>query len=241
MTFSLSEMSDLGSDLCSEFQAAEPWPHVVIDNFLPEHLAQNTLASFPDPDHDVWFDWTKKGGDNQFKKQGIGNASRLEKASPYIQHVLAAFQSYPFLKFLENLTQIPKLLPDPYMFGGGLHQILRGGHLKVHADFNELTRLDLYRRINVLYYLNENWKAEYNGELELWDAQSKSCVKSVAPFFNRLVVFVTDKQSLHGHPKTLNTPEGMTRKSLAFYYYTALPAEGTKYDVKTDWYPTEHS
>lgn len=236
LTFPLSEMSNLGRTHSSEFRAAKPWPHIVIDDFLPEYLACNILKVFPDPEHDVWFDWTKRGKNNQYKKQGVGSAAKLKNISPYLHHVLAAFQSYPFLSFLEELTHIPKLLPDPYFYGGGLHQILSGGFLNLHTDYNRSDRLDLYRRVNVLLYLNLDWKPEYNGELELWDLESKQCVKSIAPLFNRLVVFITDKQSLHGHPKPLNTPLGITRKSLAFYYYTATPAEDTRYVAQVDWH-----
>jgi Rps23 Pro-64 3,4-dihydroxylase Tpa1-like proline 4-hydroxylase len=128
---------------------------------------------------------------------------------------LNAFNSYPFINFLEELTGIPKLLPDPHFNGGGLHQILNGGKLAIHTDFNQLASLDLYRRLNVLLYLNENWKDEYNGNLELWDQTCSSCVKSVAPTFNKLVVFETNKRSFHGHPKPLNTPGSVTRKSIA--------------------------
>ncbi len=234
LTFSLPKMIQLGSVHSEEFHQAVPWPHIVIDSFLPLPTAKEILRNFPGPDANVWGD--RSFGDKQVKKLGIGNARNLHNLPPYMQNTIGAFQAYPFLKFLEKLTNIPKLLPDPYLIGGGLHQILSGGHLKVHTDFNHLPQLDLYRRINVLYYLNENWKSEYNGDLELWDAEKQNCVKSIAPLFNRLVVFITNKTSLHGHPAPLNTPPHITRKSLAFYYYTALPEDDVKYDTRVDWY-----
>jgi hypothetical protein len=52
------------------------------------------------------------------------------------------------------------------------------------------------------------------------------CEVKAAPLFNRMVVFSTTDFSYHGHPDTLQCPEGMTRKSLALYYYTnGRPAE----------------
>ena len=54
------------------------------------------------------------------------------------------------LEFLETLTGIDGLVPDPYFAGGGLHQIVRGGFLKVHADFNWHPKLRLDRRLNML-------------------------------------------------------------------------------------------
>ena len=119
------------------------------------------------------------------------------------------------------LTGIEKLLPDPYLYGGGMHQILNGGKLAVHIDFNDHKKLNFYRRINVLLYLNKGWRKNYNGQLEFWDENLSQCVKSVAPDFNRLVIFNTEKHFFHGHPKLLCVPEKVTRKSLALYYYAA--------------------
>ena len=101
-----------------------------------------------------------------------------------------------------------------------MHQIVRGGKLAVHADFNKhpVTKLD--RRLNVLIYLNEDWQEEYGGHFELWDRSVKQCMKKVAPIFNRLMVFTTTDISFHGHPDPLNCPADRTRKSLALYYYT---------------------
>ena len=175
---------------------------------------------------------------HQPKKQGIGHASKLEGAPPYLHNVLFAFNSFAFLDFLEKLTGIQRLLPDPHFHGGGLHQILSGGKLAVHADSTVLTPLHLFRRINALLYLNKNWPAEYGGDLELWNADCSRREKSIAPLFNRLVVFNTTKTSFHGHPKPLNTPDAVTRKSLALYYFTSEPNPGERYDDVIDWRET---
>jgi hypothetical protein len=83
-----------------------------------------------------------------------------------------------------------------------------------------------HRRLNAILYLNKNWKEEYAGFLELWDMQRKVRIANIAPLFNRLVIFETNEISYHGHPVPLNTPDGMSRKSLAVYYYTMdRPAE----------------
>jgi hypothetical protein len=117
-----------------------------------------------------------------------------------------------------------------------LHQILSGGKLAIHADSNVLAPSDVYRRINVLLYLNKNWKPEYCGNLELWDEALHGCVQSIAPLFNRLVIFGTNKKSFHGHPIPLNTPPEITRKSIALYYYTAKAAPDEAYDDQIDWH-----
>ena len=125
-----------------------------------------------------------------------------------------------FLQFLEQLTGIDGLIPDPYFGGGGLHQIERGGYLKVHADFNWHPKLRLDRRLNLLLYLNKDWKEAYGGHLELWSRNMTRCVQRILPIFNRCVIFSTTDTSYHGHPDPLRCPPSITRKSLALYYYT---------------------
>lgn len=233
--FDIEQLEQLALQYQTSYAEATPFKHIVIDDFLPENYAASVLRNFPDPSSEIWFDWRVRETIHQSRKQGVGHASRMAKLSPYIQNVLQAFNSYPFLNFLEKLTGIQKILPDPYFYGGGLHQILSGGKLAIHTDFNDHYRLNLYRCINVLFYLNKDWKKEYNGNLELWAKDLERCEKSVMPIYNRLVIFNTNKKSFHGHPLPLNTPDGITRKSLALYYYTALPNSNELYDGNTDW------
>ena len=120
---------------------------------------------------------------------------------------------------METLTGIENLISDPYFLGAGLHQIPRGGKLAVHADFNRHNKFPLDRRLNILVYLNKDWKEEYGGHLELWDRDMSKC-KKIAPLFNRMVVFPVTDWAYHGHPEPLTCPEGRTRKSIALYYYT---------------------
>lgn len=233
--FDIAKLEKLANDHIQNYNKAIPFQHVIIDGFLPRRHANKTLKNFPNRSSKIWLDWRKRDVVHQPKKQGIGHASNLLNVSPYLLNMLSAFNSYPFLNFLEKLTGIEKILPDPYFHGGGLHQILNGGKLDIHADFNELKELNLYRRINVLLYLNKNWKKDYNGELELWDESMSQCIQSIEPIFNRLIIFNTNKKSYHGHPKPLNTPEHITRKSLAFYYYTVKHNPDEVYNGKTDW------
>lgn len=198
----------------------DPFPHAVIDEFLPLAAADALLARFPPPHAPFWFDWKTGDTVNQPRKQGLRHIKRLEGADPFLFSVLFAFNSYPFIHFLETLTGIEGLIPDPHYHGGGLHQILPGGKLKIHSDFNHLNKLGLYRKVNIFLYLNQGWKPKYGSYLEFWNRDMTCRVRSVSPDFNRLVAFNTDDHSYHGHPEPLACPKEMTRKSIAFYYYT---------------------
>jgi len=206
-------LRDLATKYREAYSQAKPFPHVVIDNFLPEPILDDVLQEFPKVNS---VDWQKFDSSAEKKlaferEQQIGDSTRL---------LLYLLNSSTFMDFLENLTGISGIIPDPHLVGGGLHQIERGGYLKIHADFNRHTRLKLDRRLNLLIYLNKNWQEEYGGHLELWDKGMTQCEKKVLPIFNRCVIFNTDDYSYHGHPQPLTCPIGQTRKSLALYYYT---------------------
>ena len=195
------------------YAAGHPYPHIVMDDFLPPDVLDSVLAEFPKPQQAEWetFDSPLE------RKLASNDDSAMGEAT---RHVLAELNSGPFIDFLERLTGIEGLIPDPHFVGGGLHQIERGGHLKVHADFNRHPRTGLERRLNVLIYLNRDWDEGYGGAFELWNRDMSSCEAKVLPHFNRCVVFSTTSTSYHGHPEPLSCPEGETRKSIALYYYS---------------------
>jgi hypothetical protein len=127
---------------------------------------------------------------------------------------------------LENMTGIWGLIPDPYLFGGGLHTTKEGGRLAVHVDFNKHFKFSLERRLNLLIYLNEDWSEENSGPLELWDSKGQKCEKRILPIFNRMVIFTTNSRSYHGQPKPV-VGKGIIRRSLALYYYSVGRPEET--------------
>jgi Rps23 Pro-64 3,4-dihydroxylase Tpa1-like proline 4-hydroxylase len=162
-----------------------------------------------------------------------------DSLTPAIRAMFYAFNSRPFIRILENITGIKGLIPDPYFVGAGLHEIKQGGHLSIHADFNHHKPLNLERRINILVYLNKGWRDEYGGQLELWDTSMRECIRSIVPLFGRCVIFNTTEESNHGNPHPINHPEGVSRKSIALYYYTStwVPRERehtTQFRVRPD-------
>ena len=204
-----------GVALSMTYANAQPFPHIVIDNFLPEALLNQVLNHFPEEATGSEVNY-EKGYKGLHKRQINPN-----DCDEYLRAVFGFFNSAPMLQFFESLTAIDGLIPDPYFTGGGLHETKTGGLLGVHSDFRVNKKLHVERRINAIIYLNKDWKSEYGGNLELWDAKMTTCLKQVEPIFNRCVVFNTDHDSNHGHPEPLNTPNHISRKSIALYYYTA--------------------
>jgi hypothetical protein len=215
-----------GRELSASYAAAQPFPYVAIDNFLPEPVLERCLAEFPGREmNELEFNRDQERYKAQFNPDIL---------APWNRNLFYAFNSRPFLRVLENITGIKGLIPDPYFSGGGFHEILQGGHLSVHADFNHHKPMNLERRINVLIYLNHDWKDEYGGQLELWDDAMAKRVVSVVPEFNRCVIFNTTSNSNHGNPNPINHPNKIPRRSIALYYYTAT-WDGTKREHSTQF------
>ena len=206
---------EFGEGLSGDYCFAEPYPHIVIDNFLPDQLLEEILENFPQE---------KLQGDKFYDAGYRGLNKRQvhpESCNSYMRNVFNFFNSSPVLQFLEGLTTIKALMGDAHFNGGGFHEISAGGKLGIHADFRINEQLHLNRRLNMLIYLNKDWQDSYGGLLELWDKTGSRKVDGIAPIFNRCVIFNTDADSYHGHPDPLNTPPEITRKSIALYYYTA--------------------
>ena len=107
-----------------------------------------------------------------------------------------------------------------------MHLMAPGGRLDVHVDFNLIRDRQLYRRLNLLVFLNERWEDAWGGHFELWDQDVKKCLFEAAPLANRCVVFNTTETSFHG-VRPLQAPDGISRNSFAAYYYTKTPPDGT--------------
>jgi len=163
---------------------------------------------------DGWINYTHYNE----KKRGL---NKLDLLPETIKATINELNSPGFLQWLSTITGIKNLQKDDGLEGGGIHQSTRGGFLNIHADFTvHPHHRNWQRRVNVLVYLNKDWKEEWGGKLELWDRKMKNCEEKVLPVFNRCVIFNTDADSYHGHPEPMQSPEGTFRRSIALYYYT---------------------
>jgi Rps23 Pro-64 3,4-dihydroxylase Tpa1-like proline 4-hydroxylase len=195
------------------YENNHPFPHIVIDNFLQQDVLENIISEFPSGDESIW---KPSVSDMSVKKYCDEEWNIPENTRKTIRDL----QSEIFLLALAEITGIIGLIPDNYLFGSGLFRIERGGFLKVHADFNVHPVMMLDRRINLLLYLNDNWKDEYGGNIDLWEQDKSALSKSIPPIANRCVIFSTTDTSFHGHPHPLSCPPGRSRNCISLYYYT---------------------
>ena len=204
-----------------------PFPSIVIENFFDKDYLNQVLLDFPDLSKIY-------SSQKYMNKNEIKYANNDYDNFPYsIKNFFNFLNSDYFLNFLQKLTSIKeKLIADSELNGGGLHEIKKGGVLKIHTDFSKHPSLNLDRRINVLIYLNKNWEEKYGGFLELWDKDMSECKKRILPIFNKMVIFSTNDFSNHGHPDPVTCPDDQSRKSIALYYFSkGRPQEDLNKDL----------
>lgn len=203
----------LGKTFAERYQSAEPYNHICIDGFLPEAVLDRVIEDLK----------TLPQAEASFSRaqENLKSSYSPERLPTYTRNLFYAFNSRPFLLFLEEMTGIKGLIPDPFFIGAGIHKTLNGGHLDIHADFNLHKHMHVERRLNVLIYLNHDWQEDWGGSFEVWDKAMTKKMASFVPTYNRMVCFSTGSDTFHGNPEPVNHPEGEPRQSIALYYYTA--------------------
>lgn len=213
-----------------EFTNAKPFEHVAIPNFLSEAASGALVADFPEP-KDKSYHWHQY--DNPIEMKYALNEFDGLVAAPKMFQLLS---SPEILVKIRELTGIANLEADPHLHGAGLHAYPSGGKLDMHLDYGIHPITGKERRVNIILFLNKDWKPEYGGDLELWDAQLRSFSRVLPPKYNTAVIFRTCDFSYHGLPFPLKCPADMYRRSLAIYYVSEPRPEAVK-RYKAEFFP----
>lgn len=197
------------SALSTKYANAKPFEHVVIPNFFEDSVVEEITRTFPEPGRG----WNHY--DNPIEqKYSLNNFAGLE----FTSNVFNELQSPRTIAMFSELTGIADLEADPYLHGAGLHAYPRGGKLDMHLDYSLHPIICRERRLNLIVYLNRDWRVDYGGHLQLWDSDLKKCTELITPNYNTAVLFRTSDISYHGIPAPITCPDGAYRKSLAIYY-----------------------
>lgn len=204
-----------------QFDSAVPFPHVMIEEFLDRDFALEVARAVPP------YSESQAYGANPFETVNEHRKVQFtdrEQMAPPIQELIDELYSEDFRKKLGEITGVDGLLADERLLGGGIQQTASGGFLDVHLDFNYLPDVELFRRCNLLVYLNPEWEEEWGGDLELWNEDVTERHGTVPPKLNHCVIFETSTFSWHGVTR-VRSPEHITRKHLLLNYYAPQPAE----------------
>ncbi len=206
------------------FLSASPFKHLAMEDFFEPSFAERLLAEFPRFDPEL--------ARNEMGK--IANKAvntRIREISPAYRELYDIIGGKYFLELMSHISGIPDLILDPKMYGGGTHENRHGQELDPHVDFNYDEAQQLHRRLNVIVYLNKDWKTEWGGAIEIHSNPrdpATNQIRAFDPIFNRCVMFETNEISWHGFPKIDLPPaeRDRSRKSISIYLYThTRPAE----------------
>ena len=193
---------------------AKPYPHFVIEGFFkPEilrRLAQELVAE------DVNFN---KVFTDDFQKEKT--ISTGDAVPPLISLVASKFAAPEMLRYLEKLTGLKRLVPDPYYNTdyGYYHIVGSGGVLGSHVDHSRHSTLNIPHVLNLVVYLTENWDEKDGGTLCLFDKSGEHVVTRVPCVCNRAAIFACTPTAYHGvDPVAANSKR--RRHSLYFAYYS---------------------
>tara|TARA_Y200000002_G_scaffold378632_1_gene386397 strand:- start:72 stop:869 length:798 start_codon:yes stop_codon:yes gene_type:complete len=204
-----------------KYKEAIPFPYCFVDD-----LWDSDLLKAAEKDINEFKNWD--GEKDFYGAVGKRFCNTFDKLPESVKNILYVCNSPRFIRCLEEITGDEGLIPDPYFEGGGIHSTINRGFLKMHTDFNWYSKLKLYRRLNLIIYLNSNWKKEWKGNLKL-GLKNKNNIKifsEISPIFNRSILFTTTNKTYHGHPESLEAPDGKSRNSIAIYYYVSKRPKG---------------
>lgn len=198
-------------DYALDYSHGEPIPWLVFDDFLPDSL----LATIQDeidmiPLH-LWSNFTRAGS-------MMKECNNL-KFAPAIRDLALNLNSHEFVQWLEAMTGIDRIVPDPHLIGAGLMRCYAGDRLQLHTDFNWNEQLHLDRCLSMILYLSRDWQESWGGSLEFWDFDRTQCLHRITPKPNRLLVWNYDERLVHGHPTPLGCPDSVSRDGLRMFYF----------------------
>lgn len=207
----------------ADFLSAEPFNHVIIDDFWLPEIAEDLFNEFPVYNSPTW----NAHYNNAIENKKACNRWDMFPATTYRAfNFLSSDWFQDKIRFVSNRSD---LTMDFGLHGGGWHCHGEGGNLNLHLDYNIHPKMDMQRKLNIIIYLSKDWDTSYGGGLELWSHDTetnkpKTCVRTVDLKFNRAVLFDTTQNSWHGLPYPLKCPPNQSRKSMAAYYLGNKPS-----------------
>ncbi len=159
-----------------------------IDDLLPEHIATYVYERFPKPEQT-----TLKRSLREYKYI----AAQMDKYDPILEEIIYAFQDERIVSLIGRICKIDNPLPDSHLYAGGISMMGHENYLNPHLDNSHDKDRNLWRILNLLYYVTPDWNVENGGNLELWPEGVKGQQITIHSKFNRLAIMATHNASWH--------------------------------------------
>jgi Rps23 Pro-64 3,4-dihydroxylase Tpa1-like proline 4-hydroxylase len=199
--------------LSNIFSKGKPSPSIIIENFFHDDVALSLNDECQNSNDAHWKVFTRNGS-HMIEYNNIQQLPKAYEAYSYLH-------SGPFLKWLEQLTGINGLIPDPHLIGAGYSRSFKGDTLKVHTDFNWNNELKLYRVLSLIVYLTPGWKEEWGGGLDFYNEDRTEVVKTLPCLFNNCAIWKYEELGFHGYTTPISCPDGNSRNSIRAFYYVS--------------------
>jgi Rps23 Pro-64 3,4-dihydroxylase Tpa1-like proline 4-hydroxylase len=212
------------SDLHKEFNENNRINSCIIDDLLPEDIAKKIYLAFPSPEEMTIY---------KTMRENKRIAAQLDLYNPLLEEAVFAFQDERIVKVIEEITGLKEMIPDKNLYAGGISLMANGNFLNPHLDNSHDNDKKYYRVLNLLYYCTPDWDIENGGNLELWDNGMNNLQRVIHSKFNRLVLMITNKSSIHSVSKVVSQGK---RCCVSNYYFSNKPAEADEYFHVTSFY-----
>ena len=208
-------------ELKSQFQdSGSGIGYLFIDNVLPDEIADEIAAVFPKPEQMV----LKK---SLREKKYV--AAQMNLYHPLLEEIIYAFQDERIVKLVGAICGIKNPIPDENLYAGGISLMGKNQFLNPHLDNSHDKDRNLWRVLNLLYYVTPDWEEEYGGNLELWPNGLEQKQITIHSKFNRLAIMETHNNSLHSVSPVVF--DGY-RRCVSNYYFSESPLlESDKFHV----------
>lgn len=214
-----------------DYSHGTPVPWITFDDFLPEDLLKAVQEDIKQTPKHLWAPFTRNGS-------FMMECNNL-RYSPVVRDLVLNLNSKEFITWLENVTGLKKLIPDPLLIGAGLMRCENGDSLKLHTDFNWNEQLGLNRALSVILYVSPEWDPAWGGSLEFLDFDRKKVLHRIESKPNRLLMWNYDERLVHGHPTPISGPEGIHRDGLRLFYFTSNATPLSKPHRSLYWFDDE--
>lgn len=213
----IDKLHDAREQLQQQWADSGSVSHFYIDDVLPETLAHKIRAAYPE-------------GHTMRTRRSLRElkhvAAQMDRYDPILEEALFAFQDSRVVALVEAITGLRALQPDELLYAGGISMMSKGHFLNPHLDNSHDKNRELYRVLNLLYYVSPDWRLENGGNLELWPQGVGGKPITLESRFNRLVVMITNRGSWHSVSPVLVDD---LRCCVSNYYFSKLPADAQDY------------
>jgi len=195
-----------------------PFPYMKYDHFLDQDFAfslQEEILNIPREEWDRY--------NNPFEQKYT-----LRNKYNFPNNLTKLFDELTSATFITNLSNLLgyNLKLDETRNFWGVHTYGPGDKLDIHVDAGLHPTTGLKKQVTLGIYLSYEWKEEYGCHLEIWrgenasnnDAKLIEKIDSIAPLFNRLVIFTCNDYAWHGNPEPATCPENSKRIFITLSY-----------------------